>query len=62
MVATAISCAVQGLSGVPVTVEVDVANGLPIFQGEVGPPYAYREKLGLPANTIAHDDQGDHPV
>jgi magnesium chelatase family protein len=31
MVATAISCAVQGLSGVPVTVEVDVANGLPAF-------------------------------
>jgi magnesium chelatase family protein len=31
MVATAISCAVQGLSGVPVTVEVDVANGLPSF-------------------------------
>ena len=31
MVATDISCAVQGLSGVPVTVEVDVANGLPSF-------------------------------
>ncbi|MGA9114946.1 MAG: magnesium chelatase domain-containing protein [Candidatus Dormiibacterota bacterium] len=31
MVATAISCAVQGLAGVPVTVEVDVANGLPSF-------------------------------
>jgi magnesium chelatase family protein len=31
MVATAISCAVHGLSGVPVTVEVDVANGLPSF-------------------------------
>jgi magnesium chelatase family protein len=31
MVATAISCAVQGLSGIPVTVEVDVANGLPAF-------------------------------
>jgi magnesium chelatase family protein len=31
MVATAISCAVQGLSGVPVTVEADVANGLPSF-------------------------------
>jgi hypothetical protein len=29
MVATAISCTVQGLSGVPVTVEADVANGLP---------------------------------
>ncbi|MGO8686177.1 MAG: YifB family Mg chelatase-like AAA ATPase [Candidatus Dormibacteria bacterium] len=25
------SCAIQGLSGVPVTVEVDVANGLPSF-------------------------------
>jgi hypothetical protein len=25
----AIGCAVQGLTGVPVTVEVDVANGLP---------------------------------
>jgi hypothetical protein len=22
---------------------------------------AYRENLGLPAMTIAHDDQGDHP-
>jgi magnesium chelatase family protein len=31
MVAVAISCAMQGLSGVPVTVEVDVANGLPSF-------------------------------
>jgi hypothetical protein len=31
MVATAINCAVQGLLGVPVTVEADVANGLPSF-------------------------------
>src|SRR5487761_1184834 len=31
MVAKAICCAVQGLSGVPVTVEADVANGLPSF-------------------------------
>jgi hypothetical protein len=31
MVATAISCTVQGLSGVPVTVEADVANGNPRF-------------------------------
>ncbi|HYA01105.1 MAG TPA: YifB family Mg chelatase-like AAA ATPase [Candidatus Binatia bacterium] len=31
MVATAISCTVQGLSGVPVTVEADVTNGLPSF-------------------------------
>ena len=31
MFATAIGCAVQGLNGVPVTVEVDVANGLPSF-------------------------------
>ncbi|MGA8015235.1 MAG: YifB family Mg chelatase-like AAA ATPase [Candidatus Dormiibacterota bacterium] len=31
MVAIAISCAVHGLSGVPVTVEADVTNGLPNF-------------------------------
>ena len=31
MIAKAMSCVVHGLSGVPVTVEVDVANGLPSF-------------------------------
>jgi hypothetical protein len=35
MVATAISCTVQGLSGVPVTVEADVANGLPRYTADL---------------------------
>ena len=33
IIATAIGCAVQGLTGAPVTVEVDVANGLPVSTG-----------------------------
>lgn len=31
MIAFAISCATRGLAGVPVTVEADIANGLPAF-------------------------------
>ncbi|MHB8490461.1 MAG: YifB family Mg chelatase-like AAA ATPase [Candidatus Dormibacteria bacterium] len=31
MIAYAISCATRGLAGVPVTVEADIANGLPAF-------------------------------
>jgi len=31
VIACAISCATRGLAGVPVTVEADIANGLPIF-------------------------------
>ena len=31
MVARVMSCAVRGLDGVSVTVEVDIANGLPFF-------------------------------
>ena len=48
MVATAISCAVQGLSGVPVTVEVDVANGLPSptsVEHPIGPSRRRAEKV-----------------
>lgn len=31
MTATAMSCAILGIAGQPVTVEADVANGLPAF-------------------------------
>jgi hypothetical protein len=37
MVATAIICAVQGSPGPPVTVEADVANGLPKWPIADGP-------------------------
>ena len=31
MFATALSCALQGLAGIPITVEADIAAGLPGF-------------------------------
>jgi hypothetical protein len=31
MLARAIACSVHGLAGVPVVVEADIANGLPVF-------------------------------
>jgi hypothetical protein len=46
MVATPISCTVQGLSGVPVTVEADVANGLPSPTSVVRLPVRRTKGLG----------------
>jgi hypothetical protein len=51
MVVSAISCVEQRLSGVPVSVEVDVANGLPRFTGPARTP-------GSPERLTA---PGGHP-